>query len=156
MIAHGTPNHYPPASTSPQQFPSAQSSAIGRWEFLKPRVRLIGSAVIAALALLTLVAFAPDINADSSAERAATWIEDSANQENTAGAPQQQVVNGWTGNALLDLISEQLDEQTSPDQRPVALLTLGILLLALIAATTPAPKRPAQYGTWNPTGQARQ
>ena len=151
IMSYGTPFPDPSASVSPQQYPPApRKSKADRWELLKPRIRLIGSAVIAALALLTLVAFSPTTPAaDFSADRASTWAEDSVNQENTTGAPQQQVVNGWTANALLDLISEQLDEQPPPDQRPAVLLMLGVLMLALMAATTPAPKAHPRGESWN-------
>lgn len=121
-----------------------------RWEELKPRVRLVGSVVIALLAILTLVAFAP--STDGSAERLGIWLDDAANQELTEGAPQQAVVNGWTENALLDLISTQLD---AVDHRPAILLTLGVLVLALTAVTAPrsVPARRPDRRAGGPTDQ---
>lgn len=100
--------------------------------------------VIAAFALLTLGLLNPSSTGpDGAEERAAIWYEDAGNQALTEGAPQQAVVNGWTGNALLDLISEQLDATAVADQRSAVLLTLGVLMLALMAATTPSNRSAA-------------
>ncbi|WP_156253082.1 hypothetical protein [Pseudactinotalea terrae] len=96
---------------------------------------MVGSAIIAIVAILTLAFLGPqDDTTDGSSERMIIWIDDEANQERTQGAPQQQVVNGWTSNALLDLISTQLDEPH--DDRPAILLALGVILLGLSVATT--------------------
>lgn len=124
-----------PEASMPTQ-PAAPPSAAEKWEASKPLVRLVGSLTLAVLALLTLAQLAPDpLDADRSGDRVTIWLDDAANQERTEGAPQQAVVNGWTGNALLDLISEQLDARPAPDPRPSVLLTLGVLLLALHVAT---------------------
>lgn len=120
----------------------ASTPRLGRWELLRPRVRVLGSVAIALLAVLTLAFADPESDAtNTSSDRMIIWMDDSVNQENTAGAPQQTVVNGWTGNALLDAISQQLDEQGQSDHRLAMLLTLAVLLLALNAATTPTDTR---------------
>lgn len=120
----------------------SSTSGVGGREALKAKVRLVGSLIIALAAVVVLFTAGPshDDARDLSTSRAAIWVDDEANQSRTEGAPQQQVVNGWTGNALLDLISEQLDAATAPakpDNRPAVLLTLGVLLLALTTVTTP-------------------
>lgn len=146
-----------PTVPDPQQWRSGAASGVepaagdpgadprertGRWAAIKPRVRVIGSALIAALAVLTLAFLGPDgAGSSHSVQRVVIWADDNVNQENTAGAPQQTVVNGWTGNALLDLISKQLDEAAAPDHRPATLLMLAVLLLALSTATAPADRR---------------
>lgn len=124
----GTPGPYGPPPPPPR--------TLRQHPPLSATVRLIGSAVIAILAVLTLVLLGPT-GEDHGSERDQIWIEDTANQSRTGGAPQQAVVNGWTGNALLGLVSEQIGDAARPDQRPAALLTLGVLLGALHVATPP-------------------
>lgn len=109
---------------------------VARRESLKARIRLVGSLLIGALAVLSFALLGPSTE-NHAAERILIWADDSANQDRTQGAPQQAVVNGWTGNELLDLISSQLDEAAQPDHRPAALLTLGVLLIGLGLMTTP-------------------
>ncbi|TNC18349.1 hypothetical protein FHE66_07915 [Georgenia sp. 311] len=111
-------------------------------ETRKARVRFTGCAAIAVLAVLTLALLGPSGGSDDVAsERMGIWLEDVTNQERTQGAPQQTVVNGWTANQLLDLISQQLESGAVTDNRPAVLLTLGVLLLALSMATTPRAGR---------------
>ena len=135
-LATISPEHSALPSTSPQV----------RSEGLRAKIRLIGSLVIALAAVVVLVTAGPSpVEAgDARVDRTTIWVEDESNQSRTEGAPQQTVVNGWTGNALLDLISEQLDDVAAPaevDNRPAALLTLGVLLLALATVTTPSTQR---------------
>lgn len=80
------------------------------------------------------------------------------NNDNAESAPQQQVVNGWLGNDLMEIVAvenaqivSQLDvlsrqnvlayqAATVPayqDDRPAALLVIAVLALALWGATTP-------------------
>lgn len=111
----------------------------------KSRIRLIGCAVIAVLAVLTLAFLGPAGSEDVASERLAIWLEDATNQDRTQGAPQQSVVNGWTANQLLDLLSQQLESGTTTDNRPAVLLTLGVLLLALSMVTTPRRRAPTRH-----------
>lgn len=156
MIPAAIPDPHQPMSDPPHEGVSGtEEPTAGRWESLKPRIRLAGSVAIALLAILGLALLGPDSDAtDSSSDRMVIWMDDSLNQENATGAPQQTVVNGWTGNALLDTISQQLDHQRRSDHRIAVLLTLGVLLLALNAATTPADARPGTNRPQVPDGRA--
>ncbi len=49
---------------------------------------------------------------------------DDRNNSETSGAPQQQVVNGWTTNEYLELLSVQAEESNA---RRDALLLLGLI-----------------------------
>lgn len=103
--------------------------------------RRIGALVLAAVAVLVWFAMAPETPEEAHADAVASIeAEDAANNTITDGAPQQTVVNGWTANEYLKLISTQLNG--SQDPRPAALLGLGVLGLALIAFTTPPLARP--------------
>jgi hypothetical protein len=71
---------------------------------------------------------------------AAIEASDDANNEIADGAPQQEVVNGWTTTAYLSLLSKQAEEAAAPaprDDRPAAMLGLCVAGIALLAATTP-------------------
>ena len=99
--------------------------------------RRIGSLVIAGTAVVIWFVLAPN-EGDHSSQAATIEVTDDLNNESTAGAAQQAVVNGWTADSYLALLSRQLDEQTTVgarDNRPAALLVLVVLALALIAFT---------------------
>ena len=74
--------------------------------------------------------------------RTALAIDD-ANQELTESAPQQSAANGWVARDLLAVIANaQADQLWTAqsqvrDDRPVYLLTLGVLAICVIGATTP-------------------
>lgn len=109
--------------------------------------RRIGSLLLAAAAIAVWFVLAPDETdaPDNSSRVAGIEAEDETNNQIAEGAPQQTVVNGWTEHNYLALISDQLDENAAPaaqDERPAALLGLGVLGLSLIAFTTPRPGRP--------------
>ena len=103
-------------------------------------VRRIGYAVLALAAIGVFVFMAPESvdNETQQARVASIESDDDANNESTAGAPQQEVVNGWTGIEYLHLMSDQLNGTT--DGRPAALLTLLVLAACL------------HWGTATPTG----
>lgn len=108
--------------------------------------RRIASLLLAAAAIAVWFALAPDETdaPDNSSRLASIEAEDQSNNEIADGAPQQTVVNGWTEHNYLALISDQLDENAAPaaqDERPAALLGLGVLGLSLIAFTTPSTGR---------------
>jgi len=107
------------------------------------KIRLIVFGLIALLALGIVLFGNNTENNQEEASYAINW-ENTAdainrrnhlNNSNAGGAPQQQVVNGWTSNDWLELISEQiyLSQQSSslnetrPDNRVPHLLTLLII-----------------------------
>lgn len=98
-------------------------------------VRRIGSVIIALAAIGVLLFMAPDgVDSDTHQERVAKITDrNEANNEMTEGAPQQEVVNGWTSIDYLELMSDQLNG--TPDRRPAALLTLLVLAVCLHLAT---------------------
>lgn len=142
-----------PAATGGTPVDAPAVSSLEKREVRKARVRLIGCVAIAVLAVLTLAFLGPTDSDDVASERLAIWLEDATNQDRTQGAPQQSVVNGWTANQLLDLLSQQLETGTSTDDRPAVLLTLGVLLLALAMATTPRADPSATAGRHAPGTQ---
>lgn len=115
-------------------------------ESRKRRVRTIGCITIAVLAVLALAFLGPTSSDEVASDRLGIWLEDATNQDRAQGAPQQSVVNGWTANQLLDLLSQQLESSSMADHRPAVLLTLGILLLTVAMATTLGPHRTGKGG----------
>lgn len=125
-----------------------------------PLIRLVGFAVLALAALLVFFVGAPsgvEIDAPQASTGARLAIDGNhtLNNRSAQGAPQQSVVNGWTSNAYLELISEQLDEVTAhahaaglrseTDRRPAGLLLIGVLGMFFHLATVslPAPSTAA-------------
>jgi hypothetical protein len=156
--ATGT-NPYAPAYQAPVDHPSPAAvspttarttDALPRAARVKALVRTIGTLVIAVLAVVSFFLAGPnDFTSQHSAERSEFASAHAANEDLTSGAPQQAVVNGWTANDLLGLISRQLDDGSGGDQRPAILLTLGIVLVALRTVTEPssaAGRAPAPTG----------
>ena len=89
---------------------------------------------------------------------------DSLNNLRTEGAPQQQVVNGWYSNDLLNIIALENARTAaqSTDDRTAALLVIAVLAIALWGATSVTPKpeslpipipapQPESTGEANPT-----
>ena len=113
-------------------------------------IRRVGALVLVGAAVYIWFAKAPatPATADHRAAVAAIERQDDADNGRTQGAPQQAVVNGWTTNAYLRLISGQLAaddaRQASRDARPAALLVLGVLGIALLAFTSPGPLLPSR------------
>jgi hypothetical protein len=139
-------------------------------------IRFLGFAVLAIAAAAAFVYFTPKDVTSSYALPSASQYEslitqvladDVANNLRTEGAPQQQVVNGWTARDLLTIIAkEQADIlraqgavvdatgnlQTQPfDQRIPALLLIGVLAVCwsgiaaprhVVALNTAAPLEP--------------
>lgn len=108
--------------------------------------RLIGTTLLALAALLVMALAGPDTVSSSGSEfdRSRIWSDEEANQSRTSGAPQQQVVNGWTTNEFLGLMSEQLDQvgAATVDHRPAGLLLIVVLQVGLLTVTTtPEPPR---------------
>ena len=113
-------------------------------------VRRIGSGLLALAALVVWVAMAPEepsAASTASHDRLITQALDEfeVNNDNAQGAPQQQVVNGWVARDLLSIVAAQQNDliaaaaPESTDPRVPALLTLAVVGLALLGATTPAP-----------------
>jgi hypothetical protein len=121
-------------------------------------IRRVGALVLVAAALFIWFGKAPHPSHGINPTGVAAAIEaqDNANNARTAGAPQQAVVNGWTSNDYLRLISKQLDtNRYGPvrDVRPAELLVLGVFGIALLAFTSPGPLLPMQTrsepsGSW--------
>jgi len=112
------------------------------------KVRTYGFAIIAVLGFLAFLVGGPraEIVNESRIDWAGTAqsinSRNSANNNNTSGAPQQTVVNGWTTIDWLELISEQIFEmeqsnhsRTSHDNRVPTLLLLLLLGASLDWAT---------------------
>ena len=107
--------------------------------------RRVGALVLVAAAVAVWFGLAPsdDDAPNHRSDRAAIESSDDGNNALTSGAPQQEVVNGWTTIAYLKLVSEQLDDNAAPeatDERPAAMLGLCVIGIGLLAATT----QPAQ------------
>jgi hypothetical protein len=100
-------------------------------------IRRIGFALLACAAVLVWAFMGPErITAEDHADRLGEIAaDDDANNEFTEGAPQQEVVNGWTSINYLELIAEDVNQL--PDNRPAALLTLLVLAACLHYGTTP-------------------
>lgn len=117
-------------------------------------VRRIGAVLLACAAVFVWFAMAPEEPTTFDSEGALSLIqaEDDANNELTDGAPQQTVVNGWTANQLLELLVRQNSTAPTPaDDRPAALLALGVLGIALIGATGGPPgPTPRAAVAWAP------
>ena len=125
-------------------------------------IRYFGFAVLAAAAVAAFVYFTPkEVTSSYSLPSASQYeslisqalSDDAANNLRTEGAPQQQVVNGWTAKDLLTIIAkEQADIlraqgavvdatgslQTQPfDQRIPALLLVAVLAICWSGVTAP-------------------
>jgi hypothetical protein len=100
-------------------------------------VRRVGYALIALAAIGVWLFMAPQPGETVAQDKRVSQIndEDDANNAMTEGAPQQEVVNGWTSVAYLELISDQLNTTPEPDRRPAALLTLLVLAACLHCGT---------------------
>lgn len=95
---------------------------------------------------------------DHSSDVAQIESDDDTNNAAASGAPQQTVVNGWTAINYQRLASEQMDEASSSeigDDRPAAMLGLGVAGIALIAFTGLDASHPKpQPGPHYPNGPA--
>jgi hypothetical protein len=106
-------------------------------------VRRIGLAILAVTAIAVFFLMAPEVTSESltgALNEGINFAEEtySANAERTETAPQQQVVNGWYTNDLLNVIARaaaQSPAQTT-DDRTAALLVIGLLAIALWGATS--------------------
>ncbi len=99
------------------------------------------AALLLAATLCVCLGFAPEESFDD--RRSAIAREDDLNNGSTEGAPQQEVVNGWTTIAYLELLSEQ---QERSDNRRDGLLVVGLVGLATLLLTgqaRPASRPPA-------------
>jgi hypothetical protein len=129
-------------------------------------LRPLGFLLCAVAAVAVFVLLAPKVSTSTptlpSATRYETLItqalaDDAANNLRTEGAPQQQVVNGWTAKDLLTIIAKQNIDiltsqgavvdatgnlQTAPfDQRIPALLLIAVVALCWSGIATPRPIR---------------
>lgn len=106
--------------------------------------RIVALALIG-LAAVVIVLLPADTPTDHSAEVRVALAGAELNNSQAEGAPQQTVVNGWVARDLLAIISSQLDEQASSNDRKTPwLLALGVLALVVIGLTSsvPGPSRP--------------
>lgn len=124
-------NNIPPA-----QVPPAAGSSLDV-------VRRIGYGIAAVAAILVFFLGAPEAPSGHLDAVAAIQLNDSANNTRAEGAPQQQVVNGWTTIEYLGHLSDQVDElpATLNDSRPSALLLIGVLTMAFHLGTAPRGAR---------------
>lgn len=105
---------------------------------MKDLVRRIGAGVLVVAAVGAWFGLAP--SSDHIPDRgnliSQAVADDVSNNLLTEGAPQQQVVNGWTARDLLIVIAKQQDDQAQQvadlrDQRPAALLLVLVVAAAL-------------------------
>jgi hypothetical protein len=142
---------------------------------MRTPIRYAGYLVLAITAVAVFVVLRPRIDTVTPTLPSATSYEslitialdaDTANNLRTAGAPRQQVVNGWTAKDLLTIIAKEnidiLKAQgavvdatgalnTTPfDERIPALLLIGVLALCWtgmsMSGATPAPIAAAATG----------
>ncbi len=117
-------------------------------------IRQIGFGILAALAIAVTFGLPPEepepINTARFDRQVQQALDDfDTNESRTAGAPQQQVVNGWVNRDLLTIISRQLStsiEQTPgtvPDPRIAYLLLILVLSVGWHGATSTVRKAPA-------------
>jgi hypothetical protein len=139
---------------------------------LRTPIRYAGYLVLAVAAGAVFVVLRPKIDTITPTLPTATSYEslitsaldaDTANNLRTEGAPQQQVVNGWTAKDLLTIIAKEnidiLKAQgavvdatgalnTTPfDERIPALLLIGVLALCWTGLSMPAASASASPAT---------
>ncbi|WP_435768726.1 hypothetical protein [Nocardioides sp. SYSU DS0651] len=104
---------------SGSETPSSRTSDSAQSGFKAPRTA--AAIVLVFIALGLFFGMGP-----SDYDRMREQIEDRDDRNNseTSGAPQQQVVNGWTTNEYLELLSVQAEESNA---RRDALLLLGLI-----------------------------
>jgi hypothetical protein len=94
--------------------------------------------VVAALVLIALLFwFGPVISGESGGDEyegmlEAALLRSELNNARAEGAPQQQVVNGWTNNDLQQIQIRQQSDLIDATNRQTALLAILILLLSWI------------------------
>ena len=105
--------------------------------------RRFGLAVLAVAAVAVFFLLVPDVPDDQAGDFIVEALELAEsnyelNNLRAETAPQQQVVNGWYANNLLNLIAAETGRTAtqSSDDRTAALLVIGILAIALWGATT--------------------
>jgi hypothetical protein len=106
-------------------------------------VRRIGLAILAVAAIAVFFLMAPEVTSESltgALNESIDFAEEiySANADRTENAPQQQVVNGWYANDLLNVIARAAAQSPaqSTDDRTAALLVIAVLAIALWGATS--------------------
>lgn len=106
-------------------------------------VRRIGLAILAVAAIAVFFLMAPEVTSEfltGSLNGGIDFAEEtySANADRTENAPQQQVVNGWYANDLLNVIARAAAQSPaqSTDDRTAALLVIAVLAIALWGATS--------------------
>ncbi len=120
------------------------------------QARRVGAGLLAVTAVWISLGMAPaqpDQPVDADFKIAQIEDMDDANNEITEGAPQQAVVNGWTANELLKLLVQQNAQQSREqprDDRPTALLLIGVLGIALFGLTSgsAAGRAPVATSAW--------
>jgi hypothetical protein len=126
---HATPvadRAAPPADTREPSRGSEKRTDILGW------VRIAAALALAAVAVGVWFDTAPSDNSFAS-ERSSIEAMDDANNLRAEGAPQQEVVNGWTTIEYLNLLSEQ---QEQSNNRLDALLLLALLGGSVALATS--------------------
>jgi hypothetical protein len=111
--------------------------------------RKVGAVVLAIAAVVVWFAMGPE---DRSSDIRQALVEYELDNARTAGAPQQQVVNGWVAKDLLTIIAEQQNDVASDERLPAlaGLLVLGVALYAFTwprrtpEGSTPASTPPAE------------
>lgn len=133
MAEYATPfeDHATPSSTT-------RSSRGFSWFWIS---RVVGAVLIVGATAGVWFGMAPETSGtDFVSQIDAAMAEEASNQEMTDGAPQQAVVNGWVARDLLEIIATQGAAGPAQDERPAALIAIGVLGLALgLATTRPAP-----------------
>lgn len=105
------------------------------------QLRRIGLVVLAAIAVAVFFGMAPEDVAgvyERQIDSALSIAE--LNEAAAESAVQQQVVNGWVTRDLLEIIARQGADEVILDQRPVALLVIAVLAIAVWGMTAPLPE----------------
>jgi hypothetical protein len=116
-------------------------------------IRQLGFGILAILAIAVTFGLQPDEPEPISTARFDRQVQQAladfdANESRTAGAPQQQVVNGWVNRDLLTIISRQLSASMEeapvpiPDPRVAYLLLILVLTMGWHGATSTPGKAP--------------
>jgi hypothetical protein len=107
-------------------------------------IRQLGLVMLACAAVAVFFFMTPEVPDDEAGEAIVDALELAEefydlNNDAAESAPQQQVVNGWYVNDLLNIIALETGRTAtqSSDDRTAALLAIGVVAIALWGVTAP-------------------